>query len=180
MTRIHFLCLMAAAISFTVACQGQASGPKQGGATKKEEVVINGKKITIEHRQPSADGKQKFGQVVGYGKVWDAGAISLTSEAALSFGTGECKVPPGSYTLFPVPEGIGKWTLIVGKRAARYDQASELCRAAWTPESSGEKKDRPVYAVYLIRVNSQPFDVGMSVLRLVWLDDGVEGFMLVQ
>jgi hypothetical protein len=162
----YLLALLTIAVSLNSVCQGQSGNV---GKVKREVTVINRKKITIEYRLPPANGKKAFGDVVAYGRIWESGAANLTTETGLKFG--KCAVPAGSYTLFPLPEDAGKWTIIFSQRVAKYDQAADLCRQSFGKQNS--VKHRKDYTVHIIRTPTDLFNLGVSFLELAWLDAGV-------
>lgn len=105
--------------------------------------VIGGKKITIEYGRPYKKGREIFGGLVPYGKVWRTGADEatvLTTEADLMIGS--LHVPKGSYSLFTIPDK-SSWTLVVNKIAKqwgafKYDESQDLGRVKLTPTTGPE------------------------------------------
>jgi len=82
------------------AAQRQPASPRQSA-----EMTLNGKKISVDYGAPSVRGRQIFGGLVPYGKVWRFGANKAThfsTEADLIMGG--ASVPKGTYTLFIFPE----------------------------------------------------------------------------
>jgi Protein of unknown function (DUF2911) len=69
--------------------------------------------ITLEYSRPSAKGREVFGELVPYDKIWRTGAnastkISLTESAHI----GGKPIGPGTYALYTIP-GKDKWTVII-------------------------------------------------------------------
>jgi hypothetical protein len=84
---------------------------------EKVEATYEGKTLTIEYGRPSKRGREIFGGLVPYGKVWRTGAdertlITLPTDVML----GHLHVPAGQYSLWTVP-GEKEWTLVVNKQA---------------------------------------------------------------
>lgn len=95
-------------------------------------VSVDGKEISIGYGSPSVRGREVFGGLVPWGKVWRTGANEATAfrtQADLTI-AGHT-VPAGSYTLYTIPEP-DQWTLIVstetGQWGTRYDPALDLIR----------------------------------------------------
>ncbi|MCP4457476.1 MAG: DUF2911 domain-containing protein [Cytophagales bacterium] len=73
---------------------------------------IGNAKVTIDYSQPSAKGRDIFGGLVPYGKVWRTGAnentwIEVTTDVTIQ---GK-KLAKGKYGLFSIP-GKDEWTII--------------------------------------------------------------------
>lgn len=79
---------------------------------KQFSTTIAGCNISGSYGQPSKRGREIFGNVVPYNKVWRTGAGPVTTisfDKDLVFNT--TLIPRGTYNLFTVP-GKDKWTLI--------------------------------------------------------------------
>ena len=91
---------------------------------------------------PQKRGREIFGGIVPYGKVWRTGA-----NAASHFSTSKDlyingqKIPAGEYTLFSIPEEEGG-TLIInqqtGQNGQAYDQSRDLMRVPMQRENNAE------------------------------------------
>lgn len=99
---------------------------------KSAEMMLNGKKVSIDYGSPSMRNRKIVGELVPYGKVWRTGAnkaTHLTTEADLLIGG--VTVPKGTYTLYTLPTETG-WKLIINKQTGQwgtvYDQAQDLAR----------------------------------------------------
>ncbi len=89
--------------------------------------------IKVVYSRPQKKGRDIFGELEPFGKVWRAGAnenteIQFFKDAKI----GETSVPAGTYSLFIVPEE-DKWTLILNRDldawgAYSYDEAKDLLR----------------------------------------------------
>lgn len=89
--------------------------------------------IDIEYSRPSARGREIFGGLVPYDKIWRTGANKATqfhtdNEIAIK-GT---KVKAGTYALFTIP-GKNNWTIILNKNndqwgAGDYDKSEDAVR----------------------------------------------------
>ena len=96
------------------------------------EVIINGKRISINYGRPSMRGRKIMGEFVPYHKVWRTGAneaTRFTTEADLELGGME--IPRGSYSLWTLPSE-GEWKLIINKQVGQwgtvYNPQQDLAR----------------------------------------------------
>lgn len=119
---------------------GRGAGPLSGRA--ETEAAVAGATIALDHGQPSLRGRQVWGSVVPYGRVWRTGAdraTHLTTDRPLLLGSGPSalRIPAGSVTLFSIPEADGG-TLIVSRQTGQngnsYDPAQDLGRVSFALE----------------------------------------------
>ncbi len=99
----------------------------------KTSLMLGGTNIKLSYNRPAVKGREIFGDLVPYGKVWRAGANEATS---ISFDhpvliNGQ-PLAAGKYSLFVLPEK-GKWTFIFNRiihqwGAFNYDQGSDALR----------------------------------------------------
>jgi hypothetical protein len=117
-----------------VGFSGLASLGQQAPASprKMPEATVAGKKVSLDYGAPSVRGRQIFGGVVPFEKVWRFGAnkaTHLTTEGDLMIGS--LAVPAGTYSLYAWPTS-GGMTLIVNKQTGQwgtvYDAAQDLGR----------------------------------------------------
>ncbi len=112
---------------------GFSQAPKQPLSPPADtSVTIDGKNITVKYSAPSMRGRQIFGGLVPYGKVWRAGANAATAfHTDADLDLNGLAVPKGDYTLFVLPEAE-QWTLIVSKETGQwglaYKEANDLGR----------------------------------------------------
>lgn len=111
-----------------------------GSPHDRTEWTIDGATISIEYGRPLARGRAIFGALVPYGKVWRTGAdeaTTLTTDKTLAFGT--LTVPPGTYTLWTLPDDKAPWKLVVNKETGQwgtaYKEAQDLGRAEMKTEA---------------------------------------------
>jgi hypothetical protein len=89
--------------------------------------------IELSYSRPNVKGRQVFGDLVPYGKVWRTGANQATT---LTFGDeviiGGTRIPAGKYGLLTIP-GADEWTFIITKQLdvtnpAAYKQDQDVVR----------------------------------------------------
>lgn len=124
------------ATSFIIACllstsslyaQQKASPPKVSKAT------VNGNDITINYSSPSKKGREIYGGLVPFDKVWRTGANEATTiELSKDAKIGGQDVKAGKYALFTIP-GKSEWTVILNSNAKQwgaydYDKSKDIGR----------------------------------------------------
>lgn len=84
------------------------------------DIIIKGKKISVNYGRPSMRGRPIMGELVPYNKVWRTGANEATAfvtEADLEIGG--VRLPQGSYTIYTLPSDK-QWKLIVNKQTGQW------------------------------------------------------------
>lgn len=96
------------------------------------EIIIKGKKISVNYGRPSMRNRPIMGALVPYNKVWRTGANEATAfvtEADLQIGG--VRLPAGSYTLYTLPSPK-QWKLIINKQTGQwgtvYDSDMDFAR----------------------------------------------------
>jgi hypothetical protein len=106
-------------------------------ATVKQRVGLTD--IEVDYSRPNKNGREIFGGLVPYGKLWRTGANAVTkikfSKPVTLGGKG---IPAGEYALFTIP-AADEWTIIVSKdakvqSAADYKQETDAARIMAKPE----------------------------------------------
>ena len=110
---------------------GQIKTPKPSPtATITQKVGVSD--ISVEYSRPGAKGREIFGGLVSYGKMWRTGANKATK---ITFNEncvfGGAKVKKGSYSLFTIP-GEKEWTVVLNKNTelwgvGEYDEENQVC-----------------------------------------------------
>jgi hypothetical protein len=132
---------LACAVALTLAVPALAQTPKvdfpapSPACTIKQRVGLTD--IEIAYSRPGIKGRQIFGSVVPYGKVWRTGANNATK---ITFSTpvklnGQ-DIAAGSYALYTIP-GEDEWTIIlnkgIDKSGTQYDEKDDVIRFKTTP-----------------------------------------------
>lgn len=100
--------------------------------------TINGATVSITYSQPSKKGRDIFGGLVPYGKVWRTGAneatVLKTDKDLIIKGK---ELPAGQYALFTIP-GEKEWTIILNSHhnqwgAYSYDAKKDIMRFTAEP-----------------------------------------------
>lgn len=97
-----------------VATAALAQNPKPSQAASVMQQIAD-TKITITYSRPVARGRELFGKLVPYGKIWNPGANDATSIiVSTPITVNGQKLPAGSYSIWADP-GETEWTWIFSK-----------------------------------------------------------------
>ncbi len=139
--KVASLLVMSLLLVFSAEAQKDKSKRKSPPAQVSKE--IDGTKITIDYSQPSKRGREIFGGLEAYGKVWRTGAnesswIELSDDVEVE---GK-KLAAGKYGLFSIP-GEDEWTIIFNKKwdgwgAYEYKEADDVLRVNVKPSATDE------------------------------------------
>ncbi|HEX9799172.1 MAG TPA: DUF2911 domain-containing protein [Thermoanaerobaculia bacterium] len=106
----------------------------------RAEGTAGGARLTVEYGRPSVNGRDNWGALVPYGKVWRTGADEATTVAVdrdvLVEGQ---RLPAGTCSLFTIP-GEKSWTVIFNKAAQQwgafdYDAGEDALRVEVAPRA---------------------------------------------
>lgn len=76
--------------------------------------------VKCTYGQPLKKGREIFGNLVPYGKLWRTGANEATEITFTSnFQIGDTQLPAGTYTLFSIPNK-DKWTIILNSELGQW------------------------------------------------------------
>lgn len=94
--------------------------------------VVKGAEIAIQYGRPSVRGREIFGGLVPWNRVWRTGANEATHiRTSADLRMADATIPAGRYTLYTIP-GPDGWTLIVneqtGQWGTEYHQERDLAR----------------------------------------------------
>ncbi|MDW3646278.1 MAG: DUF2911 domain-containing protein [Bacteroidia bacterium] len=124
--------LMVLAFGLT-SLQAQINTPAPSPYSKIEQAVGLGT-VTVEYFRPSMKGRDIYGGLVPFDKIWRTGANSGTQVSfSENVTVGGKEVPAGTYTLYTKP-GKSSWTVMIykdtklGGAVGRYNEADELTR----------------------------------------------------
>lgn len=141
---------------------------KRASPLIKTSAEVNGTQISIEYGQPSKKGRDIFGALVPYGKVWRTGAneatvIEFSKDVKINGET----VKAGRYALFTIP-GESEWTIILNKVANQwgaynYDASKDVLNVKVKAEQMKE-----VTEAFTIKISKT------GLVELYWDTTGVE------
>ncbi len=124
--------------------QSQLIHPKSSPFSKIQQ-DIGLTTIVIEYSRPAARGRQIFGGLVPYGRIWRVGAnestkFTVNSEIEVLGNT----LPPGTYALYAFPEDFS-WEVVFHKNTSHwgdgrtaYDPSEDAFRVHIEPDEDSE------------------------------------------
>ena len=133
------------AVAIAGAQEKKAASPAETAQGK-----INGAAVTINYGSPSVKGREIWGGLVPYGKIWRAGANDATTIETDKDLTVEGKnLPAGKYSVFVIPEKDNA-TVIFNKVAKQwgaydYNEKEDALRVKVKPVATKEKTEKLVY-----------------------------------
>jgi hypothetical protein len=167
--RPHLLLLAAAVLGPAPAHAQQPAIPKsQLGSVSQ---TLAGTEIEIVYRRPVARGRELFGALVPFGRVWtpsadSAARITVSSDVEVNGQT----LPAGSYSIWAIP-GADEWTVIFNRLARvfhlNYPSGRDALRVQATP-TTGEHVETLTFAVPLADADSAQVQIrwGTTVVPL--------------
>ena len=159
MKKITIQCLtltMAAMfLSSALLAQGDKSNRPSPPATATGK--INGATITINYSSPAVKGRQIWGSLVPYDKVWRAGANEATIfETDKDIMVEGKPLKGGKYSLYAIP-GEKEWTIIFNSQTGQWgikmdgstteDPAKDVFRVMVKPQKTKAMQERLTYRV---------------------------------
>lgn len=141
--------LCAVFFTLTVAIAG-AQEKKAASPAEIAQGKFRGAAITIKYGSPSVKGREIWGGLVPYGKIWRAGANDATTIETDKDLTVEGKIlPAGTYSVFIIPEKDNV-TVIFNKVAKQwgaynYNEKEDALRVKVRPVTIKEKTEKLVY-----------------------------------
>lgn len=108
--------------------------------------------IKINYNAPAVRGRQIWGALVPYDKVWVTGAHNATTlEIGKPFMIGGKTIPAGKYAIFTIP-GKDEWTVILNKNwdqhlADEYSAAQDVVRIKVKPLQNEQVTERLKYEI---------------------------------
>lgn len=135
------LCLIA-----TLTVNAQDDPSKRPSPPAQAKATVGGKTLTINYSQPAVKGREIWGKLVPYDKVWRTGANETTTIEFSDDVTLEGKpVAKGRYALFTIPTEKD-WTIIINKGikwgAFTYKQDEDVLRVNVPSKKSDQFTER--------------------------------------
>lgn len=142
------LCILA----FATSVSAQEDKSKRPSPPAVAKAAVNGANIAINYSSPAVKGRQVWGGLVPYGKVWRTGANEATTfETDNDLIVGDGRLAAGKYSLFTIPVQ-DKWTIIFNSDwdqwgAYKYDESKDVLRFDVTPQKSPVFNERLKFVI---------------------------------
>lgn len=104
-------------------CIPSGNMPVEGRQSPYDSVTIGvqGQQLRICYGRPAAQGRVIFGALVPFATLWRTGANEPTIlHLPFNADIAGLRVPPGSYSLYTVPQESGEWELIVNRSTSQW------------------------------------------------------------
>ena len=170
MTTLRFALAAASVAAISLGAVAVSRADKDRASPHAEvSATVGGRKITISYGRPYKKGRDIWGGLVPWDKVWRTGAdeaTTLTTDGDIKLGT--LKVPKGTYALFTIPSQKKAWQLIVNKNAKQwgafnYDPKDDLGRTEMKTGSGAEPVEQ-------LTLSIEPSGPKSALLKIAWDD----------
>lgn len=131
-----------------------SSGLAQESLSSEENISlkINNTQISIHYHPQNVEGREIWGKLVPYEKIWESGvqiATSILFSKPVSI-NGKL-IPSGKYSLFTIPTEQN-WTIIINTNSMqhqddRYDPGLDIIRLQVTPERAAQPQEKLRYFI---------------------------------
>lgn len=132
---------------------------------------VGAARVEITYRRPVARGRDLFGALVPWGKVWTPGAdtaarITLSSDTEIN----GAKLAAGSYSVWAIPDSAS-WTVIFNSVSSvfhlRYPEGRDVLRVHAAP-SRGEHVETLMFAFPMVDADSARLEIrwGTTIVPL--------------
>lgn len=142
----------------TAFAQMRVPAPSPAASTSQ---VIGATKVSIEYSAPGVKGREIWGGLQPYDKVWRAGAnaaTAITFQDDVTFAGKDVKA--GTYSLFVTPKKDGDWSVYLdpsgksvfdyGQDEAKIKEAAGVIMASVAPKMMKENKEFLAYHINLL------------------------------
>ena len=151
--------IMSLARSFAARPMGELSGRGE------VSVQVAGAQIDVDYGVPLKRGRDIFGALVPWDRVWRTGANRATHfSTTRALRVGDAVIPAGSYTLFTIPRP-DRWTLIVNRNTEINGQAYDASADLVHLDLAVRRLDQVVEPFTIV---VEPDGPSGGILRLRW------------
>ena len=142
----RIILLLCAITSIAGACEAQTVRKSQLGTVSQ---MVGGTRIEIVYRRPVARGRDLFGGIVPFGKVWSpsadsAGLITISKDIDIAGST----LKAGRYSIWMIPDST-KWTVIFSSAQPvfhlPYPEGRDVLRVSATPSTADHMETLSFY-----------------------------------
>jgi len=153
--------VLALGISMPLACNAQSIRKSQLASVSQ---MIGTARVEVIYRRPVARGRDLFGELVPYGKLWSPSADSATVfSTTKDLQIAGAKLPAGRYSVWMIPDKE-IWTVVFSSVTPafhlRYTQGKDVLRVRVRP-NSGDHMESLAYYFPMV-------DADSAVLAMHW------------
>lgn len=149
--KLQHLFVGALALFLSSPVMGQMDGEERKSPAATATGKIGAATITINYSQPSMNGRDVFGGLVPYEKLWRTGANEATTiETDKEIGVNGEVLPAGKYSIFTIP-GEKEWTIVFNSNAKQwgaydYDKTKDVLRVK-AKASTNESTEKMTFTI---------------------------------
>jgi hypothetical protein len=141
---VSIFAVLPAALAFQQKPQGPR--PSQHGSVSQRIAETT---VSLEYNRPVARGRDLFGSLVPYGKIWCPGADDATTiEVSTTVKINDQELPAGKYSLWAEPN-VEKWVMIFNRSAnvwhTRYPAGQDALRVDVAPRTGSHMETLAFY-----------------------------------
>jgi hypothetical protein len=161
----------AIALSLTLLGAGTACAQNTRSQLASVSQSVAGTRIEIVYRRPVARGRQLFGSLVPWGRIWTPSADTaarFTTSGPLQVNGSD--LPAGSYSVWTIPDSAS-WTIVFSSVAEafhmRYPEGHDVLRVRATP-AAGEHVETLMFTFPVVDADSARLELrwGTTVVPL--------------
>ncbi len=147
-----FLLTALLTVAFLSQACAQQDKSKRPSPPAEAKASVGDLSIAINYNSPAVKGREIWGKLVPYGKVWRTGANEATTfEVNADVTINGQALPAGKYALLSIPTD-GEWTLIFNKEAGQwgaynYDEEKDVLRVNIEASKAAEFSERMTFKV---------------------------------
>jgi hypothetical protein len=147
--------LLVALFSVVALClpfQGTTQSKPPASPAKEASAKAGGSDITMKWSAPSVKGREIWGALVPYDKIWRTGANAATTfSTSKNIKVNGNNLPAGTYSFFTIP-GKTEWTVIFNKQTdlwgtSDYKEADDALRFKISPKAESESTEQLAFAI---------------------------------
>lgn len=149
------------------------------------EQTIGITKVRIDYSSPGVKGRQIWGDLVPYGKIWRTGAnhatvLDISTDAKI----GGNEIKAGKYAIFMIP-GKDEWTVIINSDwdqhgTDNYDESKNVANIKVKPEDIPQR-ERMTFIISNTTYNTARIDLEWEKLRISFnIEVNTDNFALSQ
>ena len=152
MQKVTLIVTLSSFVLFSATISAQEDKSQRPSPPAKVSENVGSTLVTIDYSQPSIKGREIWGGLVPYGKVWRTGANEATTfEVSTDVKVEGESLKAGKYGLFTVPSE-NEWVIIFNSvsdqwGAFSYDESKDVLRVKVKPEQVADNTEKMTFNI---------------------------------
>jgi len=152
MQKVTLIVTLSSFVLFSATISAQEDKSQRPSPPAKVSENVGSTLVTIDYSQPSIKGREIWGGLVPYGKVWRTGANEATTfEVSTDVKVEGESLKAGKYGLFTVPSE-NEWVIIFNSvsdqwGAFSYDESKDVLRVKVKPEQVADNTEKMTFKI---------------------------------